>query len=270
VPVSELFTDDNLKSRAVAPLNGVCVFADDAFENTPVVLVVEANLRFADHCKSSISKTTEARRFRVFRNRRVRLVVKLRLVLKERPPRFGVCSPDSLSGGRAENAFVFAFELACIGVPYVALETVLVVVPHEALIVDFVPESGGSVQQVPTLLRFVDAAKDDLRDGGTVVVTNSMQSKRPTGSPAQAGARFALRGTTLTLADDLSPAGIQVVHLVVDGWLDKPSLRERYPDHDRWTDPDAVADTVAHLAAQPLDGMTHELDLRARGDEVRT
>jgi len=138
--------------------------------------------------------------------------------------------------------------------------------------------SGGGVaaahacweQQVPTLLQFVDAAKDDLRDGGTVVVTNSMQSKRPTGSPARAGARFALRGTTLSLADDLSPAGIQVVHLVVDGWLDKPSLRERYPDHDRWTDPDAVADTVAHLAAQPSDGMTHELDLRARGDEVRT
>jgi NAD(P)-dependent dehydrogenase (short-subunit alcohol dehydrogenase family) len=125
-------------------------------------------------------------------------------------------------------------------------------------------------QQVPTLLRFVDAAEADLRGGGTVVVTNSMQSKRPTGSPARAGARFALRGTTLSLADDLSPAGVQVVHLVVDGWLDKPSLRERYPDHDRWTDPDAVADTIAHVSAQPTDAMTHELDLRARGDDVRS
>ena len=71
------------------------------------------------------------------------------LVLEERTPRFGVCSPDSLGGGRAENVFVCAFESAGIGVPHVALEAVLVVVPHEAFVVDFVPESGGSVQQVP-------------------------------------------------------------------------------------------------------------------------
>ena len=44
MPVSQGFTDDNLKSGAVAPFDGVCVFADDAFENTSVVVVVEANL----------------------------------------------------------------------------------------------------------------------------------------------------------------------------------------------------------------------------------
>ena len=111
VHVSELFTDDNLKPRAVAPFDGVCVFSDDAFENTPVVLVA-----------------TESRRFRVFRNRRVRLVVELLLVLEEPAPRFAVCSPDSLSGGRSENVFVSAFEFAGIGVPHVALEAVFVVV----------------------------------------------------------------------------------------------------------------------------------------------
>ncbi len=124
--------------------------------------------------------------------------------------------------------------------------------------------------QVPTLLRFVRAAEDDLRDGGTVVVTNSGVSKRVSGSPARASARHALRGTTLSLADGLSDAGIHVAHLVVDGWLDKPTLRERYPDHEPWTDPDAVADTVAHLVAQSGDAWTHELDVRARGDDVRT
>ncbi|ERJ04706.1 hypothetical protein HLRTI_003351 [Halorhabdus tiamatea SARL4B] len=54
-----------------------------------------------------------------------------------------------MSGGRAENAFVFAFELAGIGVPHIfALEAVFVVVAHEALVIDFVPESSTSVQQV--------------------------------------------------------------------------------------------------------------------------
>lgn len=123
--------------------------------------------------------------------------------------------------------------------------------------------------QVPVLLRFVRAAEEDLREGGTVVVTNSMASRRAGDSPARASARFGLRGATLSLADALSPEGVHVAHLVVDGWLDRPDLRERFPDHDRWTDPAAVADTVAHLADQPPEAWTHELDVRARGDEVR-
>ena len=145
----DAYTDDNLKPGAVAPFNGVCVLSDDAFENTSVILVVEANLRFADRWKSSISKTTESRWFRVFRDRGIRLVVKLLFVLEERAPRFAVCSPDSLGSGRAENIFVFSFESTGIGVPHVALEAVLVVVAHEALVVYLVPESGTRVQQVP-------------------------------------------------------------------------------------------------------------------------
>ena len=68
---------------------------------------------------------------------------------KERSPRFGVCSPDSPGSGRAENAFVFAFELAGIGVPHAfILEAVFAAVAHQALVIDFVPESGTRVQQV--------------------------------------------------------------------------------------------------------------------------
>jgi hypothetical protein len=51
-------------------------------------------------------------------------------------------------GGHTENTFVLAFETACLGVPHIAPEAVLVVVSHEAFVVDFVAESGGSVQQV--------------------------------------------------------------------------------------------------------------------------
>jgi len=154
--------------------------------------------------------------------------------------------------------------------------------PVDALVVNLFADDGGGDAgdvtvadlrdtwelQVPTLLRFVRAAEDDLRDGGTVVVTNSMASRSVSSSPARASARFALRGATLSLADGLSDAGVHVAHLVVDGWLDKPGLRERYPDHDTWTDPNAVADSVAHLVDQSDGAWTHELDVRARGDDV--
>ena len=85
----------------------------------------------------------------MFRDRRVRLVVVLVFQSEEPAPRFAILSNHLLGGGRAKHAFVFAFESACVGVPDIALEAILIVVPHEALEINFVPESGGSVQQVP-------------------------------------------------------------------------------------------------------------------------
>jgi hypothetical protein len=133
VSVFQLAPDQYLKPGPLAPFDSVRRVANDGFENTSIILVA-----------------TESRRFRVFRNRRVRLVVVLILRIEEPAPRFTVFANDLLSGGRIKNAFVFAFETACIGVPHViALEAVLVVVPHEAFVIDLIPESGGSVQQVP-------------------------------------------------------------------------------------------------------------------------
>ncbi len=68
VSIFQLAPDQYLKPGALAPFDGVCVVANDAFELASIVFVVEANLRFADHWKSEISKTTEARRFRMFRD----------------------------------------------------------------------------------------------------------------------------------------------------------------------------------------------------------
>jgi hypothetical protein len=39
VSVSEFFTDNHLKPGAVAPFDGVCIFSDDSFEDTPIVLI---------------------------------------------------------------------------------------------------------------------------------------------------------------------------------------------------------------------------------------
>jgi len=89
--------------------------------------------RFADRWKSSISETTEARWFRVFRDRRIGLVAIRFLVLEESAPYFGVVPWQLLGGGRPEDAFVSAFETACVGVPHVlTLEAILVVIKQIA------------------------------------------------------------------------------------------------------------------------------------------
>jgi hypothetical protein len=82
-----------------------------------------------------------------------------------------------------------------------------------------------------------------------------------------ATARHALRGARSTNADpELGAAGVQTVHVVVDGWIDKPSLRAAHPDHERWMDPDEVADRLRGLAAAET---VHagEIDLRHPRDE---
>ncbi len=129
--VSQFLADDKLKSGAVAPLDGVCVLSDDTLENPPVVVAAEP------------------RRFRVVCDLLVVRIVELVFGSEERPPCLTVCRNHLLGGGRTENAFVLAFELAGIGVPHVTLKAVFVVVPHQSLVVDFVPERGRSVQQLP-------------------------------------------------------------------------------------------------------------------------
>lgn len=121
------------------------------------------------------------------------------------------------------------------------------------------------------VLRCVNEALDDLRaaDRAAVVVTGSASAVTGNGSdPARAAARAGRRALLQSLASDLAADGIHVAHVVVDGWLDTPALREAYPDRDEhWIAPAAVADEFWHLATQPPDAWTFELDLRASGDD---
>jgi NAD(P)-dependent dehydrogenase (short-subunit alcohol dehydrogenase family) len=129
--------------------------------------------------------------------------------------------------------------------------------------------------QVDAAVRWIDAALDDLRApadadaSGAVLATNSMAATTASSSPARGAARHGLRGLMRAYASDLGAQGVHVSHLLVGGWLDKPSLRERFPDHDTWTDPDAVADTVWHALTQSPSAWTFEFDVRAAGDDVR-
>lgn len=106
-------------------------------------------------------------------------------------------------------------------------------------------------------------------DGGTVVVTSSGTSRRPSENVTYAAARHGTRGLVRSLASDpqLGAAGVQAVHLIVDGWVDKPALREAYPDHDRWMDPDDVAERIHRIATAPETAHASEVDLRHPRDE---
>jgi NAD(P)-dependent dehydrogenase (short-subunit alcohol dehydrogenase family) len=146
------------------------------------------------------------------------------------------------------------------------------------------PSAGGGVLEVdPDEFRDVldtrlrgafrcvrEAAGDMVDDGGgTVVVTNSGQSRRPSESVAYTATRHGTRGLVRALATDprLGDAGVQAVHLIVDGWIDKPSLRDRYPDHERWMDPDQIAERIHDIATTPETVHAGEIDLRHPRDE---
>ncbi len=77
-------------------------------------------------------------------------------------------------------------------------------------------------------------------------------------------AKFAMRGLAQSLARDLGPKGIPVAWINVDGVIDIPGIRERYPqfkDEDLLK-PDAIAETYWHLAHQDRSAWTWEIEVR--------
>jgi len=126
--------------------------------------------------------------------------------------------------------------------------------------------------RVHGLFECVSEAATDMRehDGGTVIVINSGTARTPSNSPVDTAARCACRGLTRSMAADseLGEHGIQSIHVVVDGWISKPSLREKFPDHDRWMEPDEVATVLGQLFDAPDTVHSSEIDLRHPRDDI--
>jgi NAD(P)-dependent dehydrogenase (short-subunit alcohol dehydrogenase family) len=77
-------------------------------------------------------------------------------------------------------------------------------------------------------------------------------------------AKFALRGLAQSLARDLGPKGIHVAWVNVDGVIDIPGRRERYPqfkDEDL-LNPYAIDETYCHLSNQDRSAWSQELEVR--------
>jgi NAD(P)-dependent dehydrogenase (short-subunit alcohol dehydrogenase family) len=86
--------------------------------------------------------------------------------------------------------------------------------------------------------------------GGTVVFTGATSAVRSLGGAIGfTAAKFAARGMAMDVAQEFGPEGIHVAHVVIDGQIDSPDVRERDPDRDDETllDPDEIAETYWHL-----------------------
>ncbi len=83
-------------------------------------------------------------------------------------------------------------------------------------------------------------------------------------SAAFAMGKFALRGLAQSLARELSPLGIHVGHVVIDGGIrpSRDSGAAGDAGQDDRLDPDAIAQTYLHLLSQPRSAWTWEIEVR--------
>ena len=107
------------------------------------------------------------------------------------------------------------------------------------------------------------------RGRGTILFTGATASLRGgKGFAAFAGAKHALRALAQSMARELGPEGVHVAHVVIDGAIDTPFIRDNFPERYRLKDqagildPDAIAENYWRLHCQPRSAWTHELDLR--------
>lgn len=107
------------------------------------------------------------------------------------------------------------------------------------------------------------------RQRGTILFTGATASLRGgAGFSAFAGAKFALRALAQSMARELGPQGLHVVHAVIDGAIDTAFIRDNFParyalkDQDGILNPEHIADAYWQLHQQPRTAWTHELDLR--------
>jgi short-subunit dehydrogenase len=74
--------------------------------------------------------------------------------------------------------------------------------------------------------------------------------------------KFALRGLAQSMARELSPQGIHVAHVVIDGGIRSARRPEPSEGADTLLDPAAIAATYLHLIHQPRSAWAWEVELR--------
>ncbi len=108
------------------------------------------------------------------------------------------------------------------------------------------------------------------RGSGTIIFTGATAGVKPFATSAAFGpAKFALRGLAQVMARDLQPHGIHVAYVNVDGAIDMPFIRQRFPQlsADDMLKPSAIAETYWHLAHQDRSAWSHEVDVRPFGEK---
>jgi len=107
------------------------------------------------------------------------------------------------------------------------------------------------------------------RERGTIIFTGATAGLRGASHfAAFAGAKHALRALAQSMARELGPRNIHVAHVVIDGAIDTDFIQQSFPEmyakkeQDGILNPTHIAENYWHLAHQPRDAWTHELDLR--------
>lgn len=97
--------------------------------------------------------------------------------------------------------------------------------------------------------------------GGCIMLTGASAGVKgyPQSAPFAMG-KFALRGLAQSMARELHPQGIHVVHVVVDGAIRSAARPETAPGSH--LDPDAIAATMAAVLDQPKSCWTDEITVR--------
>jgi NAD(P)-dependent dehydrogenase (short-subunit alcohol dehydrogenase family) len=98
---------------------------------------------------------------------------------------------------------------------------------------------------------------------GAILLTGASAGVKgyPQSAPFAMG-KFALRGLAQSMARELSPQGIHVAHVVIDGGI-ASVRRQAAPDApDSLLDPDAIAQSYMHLIHQPRSAWAWEIEVR--------
>ena len=98
---------------------------------------------------------------------------------------------------------------------------------------------------------------------GAILLTGASAGVKgyPQSAPFAMG-KFALRGLAQSMARELSPQGIHVAHVVVDGGIRSAHRSDPADRPDSTLDPDAIAESYMHLIYQPRSAWAWEIELR--------
>jgi NAD(P)-dependent dehydrogenase (short-subunit alcohol dehydrogenase family) len=106
------------------------------------------------------------------------------------------------------------------------------------------------------------AARRMLPKGrGTILLTGASAGVKgyPQSAPFAMG-KFALRGLAQSMARELHPQGVHIVHIVIDGGI--RSARRPETGDDTLLDPDAIAETALGLIKQHRSSWSWEIEVR--------
>jgi len=101
------------------------------------------------------------------------------------------------------------------------------------------------------------------RGRGVILLTGASASVKGYAKSAPfAMGKFALRGLAQSMARELSPLGIHIAHIVIDGAIRAPGAATDPAKPDSQLEADAIAETYFQLAQQPRNAWSWEIELR--------